>query len=137
MNGPSLSAVIIGRYARSMPIARFIAVVTDCLDPAGLARFWQELLGGTIATNTESPEWVALENVPGVGFLAFQRVPERKEVKNRLHIDVEVTDIVSGVAAAKALGAVAIGEVVEDSISRFQVMHDPEGNEFCFVLSSG
>jgi hypothetical protein len=120
-----------------MPVARFIAVVIDCLDPAGLARFWQELLGGTLATSTESPEWVALENVPGVGILAFQRVPERKEVKNRLHIDVEVTDMLSGVAAARALGAVAIGEVVEDSISRFQVMHDPEGNEFCFVLSSG
>lgn len=117
-----------------MPIARFSAVVTDCRDPAGLARFWQGLLGGTVATRTESPEWVALENVPGVGILAFQRVPEPKAAKNRLHIDVEVTDIVRSVASAVALGATAIGEVVEDSISRFQVMHDPEGNEFCLVM---
>ena len=117
-----------------MPIARFIAVVTDCHDPAGLTRFWQELLGGTIDQRSVSPEWVALENVPGVGILAFQRVPESKSVKNRLHIDVDVTDIPASVEAAVTLGATTVGDVVEESISWFQVMHDPEGNEFCFVV---
>jgi len=118
-----------------MPIARFIAIVIDCHDPAGLARFWQEMLGGGVEPRTQSPDWVALNDVPGVGILAFQRVPESKTLKNRLHIDVDVTDIASSVEAAVALGAMPVGDVVEESTNRFQVMHDPEGNEFCFITS--
>jgi hypothetical protein len=35
--------------------------------------------------------------------------------------------------AAEALGAVRSGEPVYDELGGFQVMLDPEGNEFCFV----
>jgi predicted enzyme related to lactoylglutathione lyase len=119
-----------------MPIARFLAVVIDCHDPAELAGFWKEMLGGSVEPRTQSPEWVALNDVPGLGILAFQRVPEGKTIKNRLHIDVDVTDIASSVEAAVALGAVTVGDVVEEPTNRFQVMRDPEGNEFCFVTSA-
>jgi predicted enzyme related to lactoylglutathione lyase len=119
-----------------MPIARFLAIVIDCHDPAELAGFWKEMLGGSIEPRTQSPEWVALNDVPGLGILAFQRVPEAKTIKNRLHIDVDVTDIASSVEAAVALGAVTVGDVVEEPTNRFQVMRDPEGNEFCFVTSA-
>jgi predicted enzyme related to lactoylglutathione lyase len=119
-----------------MPIARFLAVVIDCHDPAGLAGFWQEILGGSLEPRTQSPEWVALNDVPGFGILAFQCVPEAKTIKNRLHIDVDVTDIASSVEAAVALGAMTVGDLVEEPTNRFQVMRDPEGNEFCFVTSA-
>jgi predicted enzyme related to lactoylglutathione lyase len=65
--------------------------------------------------------------------LAFQPVPEAKVVKNRLHLDIEVDEIEAAVAEALRLGAARIGEVVTDELGSFQVMHDPEGNEFCFV----
>ena len=39
--------------------------------------------------------------------------------------------VAAGVAVA--LGATKVGELVDDPVSSFQVMLDPEGNEFCFV----
>jgi predicted enzyme related to lactoylglutathione lyase len=63
----------------------------------------------------------------------LQPVPEAKVVKNRLHLDIEVDEIEAAVAEALRLGAARIGEVVTDELGSFQVMHDPEGNEFCFV----
>jgi len=65
--------------------------------------------------------------------VSFQLVPELKSVKNRLHLDVDVPDLEDAIAAALALGATRLGEVVYDEIGGFQVMADPEGNEFCFI----
>ena len=60
-------------------------------------------------------------------------MPERKSVKNRVHLDVDVSDLEDAVAAAELLGATRHGEVIYDELGGFQVMLDPEGNEFCFV----
>ena len=65
--------------------------------------------------------------------LAFQRVPEDKQVKNRLHLDIRSADIEADTRRAVGLGASPIGSVVTDDVGRFQVLADPEGNEFCFV----
>ncbi|SDG18897.1 hypothetical protein SAMN05216553_10690 [Lentzea fradiae] len=65
--------------------------------------------------------------------MAFQPVPERKDVKNRVHLDFVVEDIEAAVVKAVSLGAVREGVVVTDAKGSFQVMRDPEGNEFCFV----
>jgi hypothetical protein len=59
------------------------------------------------------------------------QLPEAKTGKNRL--DIEVDEIEPAVADALALGAVRLGEVHTDEQGSFQVMQDPEGNEFCFV----
>mgnify|MGYP000402599368 CR=1 FL=1 len=70
----------------------------------------------------------------GVGpRLFFQRVPEGKTVKNRVHLDVDVPDLEVAANAAEALGAERVGDVVYDELGGFQVMADPEGNEFCFI----
>jgi hypothetical protein len=60
-------------------------------------------------------------------------VPEAKTVKNRVHLDVDVPDLEDAVAASLPWGAVRVGEVVYDELGGFQVMQDPEGNEFCFI----
>jgi predicted enzyme related to lactoylglutathione lyase len=65
--------------------------------------------------------------------MSFQPVPERKDVKNRLHLDFEVEDIEAAIVKAVSLGAEREGMVVTDEKGSFQVMRDPEGNEFCFV----
>lgn len=65
--------------------------------------------------------------------MAFQRVPEPKRSKNRLHLDVQVDDLAVAVAAAQALGARRVGDVERDSMGRFQVLRDPEDNEWCLV----
>ena len=111
-------------------IGRLGEVVIDCHDPLQLAEFWQRVLGGYVVR--QSHEWVALEPLTGIT-VSFQLVPELKSVKNRVHLDVDVGDMEEAVAAAVSAGARRLGEVVYDELGGFQVMSDPEGNEFCFI----
>ena len=92
-----------------MPISRVLAVTFDCHDPALLAAFWRELVGGEVDTRTESDDWVALRDVPVIGNIGFQKVPEAKAVKNRVHLDVEVDDIGVAIPHVIALGAADSG----------------------------
>ena len=117
-----------------MAIGKFLATVMDCNDPLALSKFWQQIIGGDVDSRTETSEWVALSGVPGLGYLGFQKVLERKAVKNRVHIDVDVESIEDAVDLAVALGAKKVAGVVEEQTNWFQVMLDPEGNEFCFIL---
>ena len=112
---------------------RGIAIVMDCADTQRMATFWQSLVGGSVVQETASAEWVAVEGIPQLDYLGFQQVPEDKSAKNRTHIDVMVEKVEKSRDQAVALGATAIGGVVEQEIFRHQVMADPEGNEFCFV----
>ena len=73
---------------------------------------------------------VLVESAPGLPRLWFQRVPEPKVVKNRVHLDVRADDVAAEVARLVALGATAsttrpIGDLV--------VLRDPEGNELCVI----
>ena len=95
-----------------------------------LAEFWQRVLGGYIVR--QSHEWVALEPPTGIT-VSFQLVPEDKVAKNRVHLDIDVIDLEDAAEAAVAVGARRIGEVVYDEQGGFQVMADPEDNEFCFI----
>lgn len=105
-------------------------IVFDCADPGRLARFWAGLLGGEPVDR--SAEWSYIEP-PGFVRVAFQRVPEGKAVKNRLHLDLDADDVEAAADEAVKQGAVRVGGVVTDEQGRFQVLRDPEGNEFCFV----
>jgi predicted enzyme related to lactoylglutathione lyase len=111
-------------------IGRLDEVVIDCHDPMRLAEFWQALLGGYVVR--QSHEWVALEPPTGIS-VSFQLVPEGKVCKNRVHLDIDVSDIGDAIEAAEAVGAHRQGEIVYDELGAFQVMLDPEGNEFCFI----
>ncbi|MCB8904408.1 MULTISPECIES: VOC family protein [unclassified Streptomyces] len=105
-------------------------IVFDCADPAALVRFWAGLLGG--APVDRSGDWSYVDP-PDFVRLAFQRVPEGKAVKNRVHLDLEVEDPVLAADEALPAGASRVGGLVTDEQGSFQVMRDPEGNEFCFV----
>ncbi|NEA23970.1 VOC family protein [Actinomadura bangladeshensis] len=143
-------------------MARDIQITFDCADPAGLAAFWAEALGyrlqdppGNFASWDEAlaamgvpPERrndaSALTDPDGAGpRLFFQRVPEGKQAKNRVHLDVRAAPGLDGDARMKALEAEA-ERLVSHGATRLQrhdpapplgaghiVMADPEGNEFC------
>ena len=111
-------------------IGRLDEVVIDCHDTMLLAEFWQRVLGGAI--ERQSDEWVALRPPSGIT-VSFQQVPEAKSGKNRVHLDIDVDDLAVATAQAELLGARRSGDVVVDPLGGFQVMTDPEGNEFCFV----
>ena len=114
-----------------MPIGSMQQIVVDCANPLALARFWQALIGGEVIE--EADDWVVLDGDDEGFYIGFQQVPERKSGKNRLHLDVDVDDLDRAVDEAEQLGARKIGNVVDLDDSPFQVMADPEGNEFCFV----
>jgi arylformamidase len=107
-------------------------VVFDAHDVLRLAEFWAALTGGTVRPRSE--EWAqVMPSRPDGVVLAFQRVPEAKSVKNRLHLDVTSYDIEADSARAARLGATVQGPIVTDEQGRFQVLLDPEGNELCLV----
>lgn len=143
-------------------MARDIQITIDCADPAMLAPFWATALGYQIPDPPEGfASWdEALEalGVPpeqrndasavvdpdGVGpRLFFQRVPESKRGKNRLHLDLRAAPGLEGEARMAALETEArrLGAHGATRISRhepqpplsggFLVLTDPEGNEFC------
>ena len=78
------------------PVARFISNVIDCAHPERLAGFWSAMLGGRILHESASDDWVSIRGVPGLGYLSFQRVPEGKRGKNRVHMDIDVASIEVG-----------------------------------------
>jgi hypothetical protein len=51
-----------------------------------------------------------------------------------VHVDVDVESIEDAVDLAVALGAKRVAGVIEEQTNWFQVMLDPEENEFCFIL---
>lgn len=128
-----------GRYTGRM--ARLRDIVIDCERAAPLARFWAAAVDGyavrpyddeeiaRLAGLGHTPETDPMVAVDGPGpTLFFQEVPERKTVKNRVHLDLGATDRQAEVDRLLALGA-TIGTEYDDHT----VLLDPEGNEFCIV----
>ncbi|HLV53992.1 MAG TPA: VOC family protein [Actinotalea caeni] len=121
-------------------------VVTDCEHPASLARFWAQVLDGYEVAPYDEDELARLReagiddveddptvlvqpvgDAPGVRFW-FQKVPERKVVKNRVHVDLTAADPPAEVARLRGLGASVVAEH-----EGLVVLADPEGNEFCLL----
>jgi Glyoxalase-like domain len=136
-------------------MARTVQVAIDCADPAALSRFWAEALGYVLNPPPEGHDswesWLSAMGVPesewnsasalidpdGAGpRIYFQRVPEGKAGKNRLHLDVRVGGDRAGIGSEAdrlvALGASVVGEK-EERGELWVVMQDPEGNEFCLT----
>lgn len=112
-----------------VPAGLHLAVVAvDCFDPLALAGFWAALLGGTVEPDSSGDATV---HPPGGVTIDFLRVPERKTVKNRLHLDLRCTSFEEAVEAALRLGATRADDVYADG--SWQVLRDPEGNEFCIL----
>ena len=139
-----------------------IQIVFDCADPAAQAAFWQEALGyhspPPPAPHSTWPEFLASAGVPedqwndanavedpeGTGpRLFFQKVPEGKVAKNRMHLDLNVggghavpleerrSRVDEEVERLKALGATDERGAMEKNGEYWVRMNDPEGNEFC------
>ena len=103
-------------------------VCFDSIDPRALSGFWATLLGGAMSVDSDGDAWVTVGSGPRLDFL---RVPEVKTLKNRLHLDIAVTDLAQATREALALGATRADDVYAGG--RWQVLRDPEGNEFCLL----
>jgi predicted enzyme related to lactoylglutathione lyase len=114
-------------------IGRFHWLVIDTVDPARIAPFWCALLG-VQERGWFGDDYLMLTADGGAPPVAFQRVPEAKSVKNRLHVDLAVDDLDGAFGQIVALGGSAVSDILEiPGGYRWRVMADPEGNEFCIV----
>jgi hypothetical protein len=133
----------------------------DAADPARLAAFWQEALGYRPQPPPSGYDtweaWAAEHGIPEDQWsnfaalidpegvlprLFFQRVPEPKTAKNRVHLDVSVSGgldvpraernprVDAAVERLVALGATKV-KANDEPDQYWVVMRDPEGNEFC------
>ncbi|GAA2716590.1 hypothetical protein Apa02nite_099580 [Actinoplanes palleronii] len=131
----------------------------DCADPERVARFWCEVLGyvappppdgfanwddyhGSLPAEKRNAWFVASDPTGAGPRLFFQRVPEGKVVKNRVHLDVRAgTGLVGDERLAalqaerkrlEALGATCVQVLIADGENESCIpMLDVEGNEFC------
>jgi predicted enzyme related to lactoylglutathione lyase len=111
-----------------------INYVLDCADPDALAGFWAAALG--FERHGSGGPYVSLRR-PGTGQpeLLLQQVPEAKRGKNRMHPDLRVADSEAEVARLRELGATVLRGPLDDDGHWTTVMADPEGNEFCVIVS--
>ncbi|MEV0649814.1 VOC family protein [Phytomonospora sp. NPDC050363] len=142
-----------------MATVRQLQITFDCAEPERVARFWCEALGYVVPPPPEGfgsweeydrslptekrGAWFACSDPTGAGpRLFFQRVPEGKTAKNRVHLDVRAgTGLVGAERLATlqaecerlvALGAVCVRVLLADEENESCiVMQDVEGNEFC------
>ena len=142
-------------------MAATFQVTFDSKNPAAHAAFWAQALGYITQPPPEGfdswEDWARAMEIPeenwndaaalldpdGVGpRFYFQRVPEDKVAKNRMHLDInrggghEVPveerrkNVDAAVARLLGIGATSLG-AVEQRGEYWVVMQDPEGNEFC------
>ncbi len=118
-----------------MSIIRSITI--DCRDPYELAQFWSKVLEAPIGEDDFPGDPEAMVDLgEAEPRLLFERVPEGKAVKNRVHLDIrpprpreeEIERLVG-------LGATFIEDHREDGGAGWVVLADPEGNEFCVERS--
>jgi hypothetical protein len=115
--------------------AHLANVTFDCEDALAVATFWSAALDRPIAGTPEpSPGFAcigALDHTAngGPAFL-FQRVPEPRAAKNRVHVDLATADREAEIARLVDLGARRLDDKEEDGF-RWTIMADVEGNEFC------
>jgi hypothetical protein len=131
-----------------------LQITFDCLDPARVGTFWAAALGYPVPdvegwhnflrsqgrAEADLNATFAIEDPAGARpRMFFQRVPEPKSVKNRVHLDLAAPAARSQGRARlidafaerlTALGARRLRAVRQDA-GYFVVMADPEGNEFC------
>ncbi len=113
------------REPAKLPDYRLYEVVVDSADPARIGSWWADRYGvGVEIDRDENGEFSAIKPPSMPCEMVFTHVPEPKTVKNRLHWDVrgEVEELLD--AGARLLRA-------RDEEISWNVLADPEGNEFC------
>jgi hypothetical protein len=117
---------------------RLVHLVVDAADPQRLARFWAAALGWELAAEDDSEwdVWPAGYHYPDPAALplVFVPVPEGKTGKNRVHLDLATTSPehqAAEVARLRGLGATP-ADIGQGDVP-WEVLADPEGNEFCVL----
>lgn len=116
-------------------IGHWHGLVIDCVNPSGLAWFYEQLLG--MQRIQDEPDWVVIGDSPDRPGMAFQLSPGHvapvwpgRDGAQQMHIDVRVDDLDVAEKAALRLGATRL----RGGDKTFRVFADPAGHPFCLVL---
>ena len=128
----AVSEIARERGYRSTPRdSMVVEIAIDAVDIGAVLPFWQAVLGYVPEHTRESDPVAAIIDPEGLGpNVWFQQTDERREERNRIHLDVNVPEDLAEerVAATVAAG----GRLVSDDQARaFWVLADAEGNEAC------
>ncbi|MER6753864.1 VOC family protein [Micromonospora echinofusca] len=118
--------------------ARIHNVSIDCRDTYALAGFWAQVFDCPRQPDDFPGDPEAMLLPPGGPEVLFVAVPEGRQVKNRLHLDLEPVDRTRDeeVARLLAIGATQVADQRRADGSGWVVLADPEGNEFCVLRSA-
>ena len=110
------------------------AVALECADAAALARFWADVLGRQVAEGCTSERAVRLAGSRGTcePCFVFNKVPEAKIAKNRLHLDLISDTFDDESERLLGLGARRLRDQ-QSGNSRWTTFADIEGNEFDLI----
>jgi predicted enzyme related to lactoylglutathione lyase len=111
--------------------SRWYTLVVEATDPARLARWWAEVLDYRVLYEASDEVVISRDEKTYPG-LIFVPVPEAKNTKNRLHIDLNPDDQEAEVERLVNMGARRVDVGQGDEVS-WVVLADPEGNEFCVL----
>ncbi len=118
--------------------ARIGNITLDCDDVLKMAAFWSSVLGRPLDKGS-SALFASIGGTDGARqepAWYFNKVPEPKRAKNRVHLDLLNPDP-SAIDELVRLGATVVGShQVSGGGHRWTVMQDPEGNEFCIAAKS-
>jgi predicted enzyme related to lactoylglutathione lyase len=107
-----------------------VQINIDCSDLERMVTFYSEALGYE-RQGAAGGQYASISASDGRPKLVFQKVPEAKAAKNRVHLDLIVGPGIEAEAARfEALGATRVEKLGEYGLN-WIVMHDPEGNEIC------
>ena len=111
-------------------IARFLFITIDAQDAPRLAEFWAAVLDTELDEELDDGRFLVLKDREGLPAICIQRVPEPKQGKVRIHLDLGAKDLDEATARIVELGGAWDGqELVLDGIP-WRTLTDPEGHEF-------
>ncbi len=105
-------------------------IVMDSQDPDAIVPFWCEVLGTEEDSRVGGDQFVLLKPSQGAPPLAFQKVPEAKAVKNRMHLEIGVEDLETAKAKILEIGGSVLSDTYELEGYFWINVADPEGHEF-------
>jgi hypothetical protein len=111
--------------------SRWSQVVVDALDPVRLAHWWAEVLDYRVRKEA-ADEVLIGRDADSWPQMCFVAVPDPKDGKNRLHLDLTPDDQDAEVERLLDMGARHVDIGQSRSVS-WVVLSDPEGNEFCVL----
>jgi catechol 2,3-dioxygenase-like lactoylglutathione lyase family enzyme len=122
------------RHGHQRYLGGELVLVVDCSDLARSAAFWCDVLGYR-REGQPVGQYLGLFPAESTGLqLLLQRVDDRKPAKNRLHLDLRTRELELEVERIAAAGGVVLTrEPMAEFGFRWQILADPDGNEFCVV----